>query len=103
MCDDITSAVHCNDIMAHCLYYILIESIVSGECYKLKSVDEGDFKVIDRTCLAPATLHLKVDAPVVLLVNVTNEIVNGLLGNVIYVPTDTVCVLFTSLKKTVPV
>ena len=54
MCDDITSAVHCNDIMAHCLYYILIESIFSGECYKLKSVDEGDFKVINRTCLAPA-------------------------------------------------
>ena len=66
-------------------------------------MDEGDLKAINRTCPAPATLHLKVDAPVVLLVNVTNELVNGLLGKVISVSTDTVGVFFPSLNKQVPV
>ncbi|XP_053384702.1 uncharacterized protein LOC128550205 [Mercenaria mercenaria] len=53
-----------------------------GELYEYKSTDEGDRKYLNKI-LAPQTLWLKKETPVMLLRNLSDKLVNGLQGTVI--------------------
>ncbi len=57
-----------------------------GKEYGFKAVDTGDkqlVQMIDKNCSAPSLLRLKVGAQVVLLRNLSNELVNGSRGVVV--------------------
>jgi ATP-dependent DNA helicase PIF1 len=54
---------------------------LSGELHVFPSVDEGDTHYLN-TFLAPKNLGLKIGCPVMLLVNLSNELVNGKIGKV---------------------
>jgi ATP-dependent DNA helicase PIF1 len=52
-----------------------------GQLYEFRSADEGHQKHLNKI-LAPKTLWLKIGAPVILLRNLSNKLVNGLRGNI---------------------
>ena len=70
----------------------------TGEMVKFKATDNGEERFLSR-CNALQTLYLKVDAPVILLVNLSSQLVNGLQGVVKKISQDSVLVLFESLKR----
>ena len=63
-----------------------------------KSTDEGSQYYLEKF-LAPKTLGLKVDCPVMLVKNISNTLVNGLRGCVTNLNSDSVDVKFTFDKK----
>jgi hypothetical protein len=52
-----------------------------GQMFVFRSEDEGDFHYINKF-LAPKYLGLEIGCPVMLLVNLTEELVNGKIGKV---------------------
>ena len=70
----------------------------TGEMVKFEATDVGEERFLSR-CNALQTLYLKVGAPVILLVNLSSQLVNGLQGVVKKISLDSVLVLFESLKR----
>ena len=64
-----------------------------------KSEDSGDVKKLSKLTV-PKEVHLKLDAPVMCLVNISAEIVNGLCGSVVGLGTGEISVYFPSIDKT---
>lgn len=73
----------------------------TGPLYEFASDDSGDAKALDRIT-APRILWIKVGTPVILLQNLSDTLVNGLVGEVQSV-TDTPVVTFPALKKTISI
>ena len=71
-----------------------------GDTVELKSIDDGDTKQL-KSCAAQQILFLKVNAPVVLKVNLNNHLVNGSRGVVKELKADSVSVYFERLHTTV--
>lgn len=69
---------------------------------EFRSADDGDTKQL-RSCEAPSTLYLKLNAKVFLMVNLTDNLVNGSRGIVKDFTKDSVTVFFESIKSTVTV
>ena len=65
---------------------------------KYVSIDEANLLKIQK-CPAQKVLHLKIDAPVILLCNLTTTLVNGLRGTVECLNQDSVNVYFPSIKR----
>ena len=65
---------------------------------KYVSVDEGNLLQIQK-CSAQKVIHLKIDAPVILLCNLSTTLVNGLRGTVESLNHDSVNVYFPSVKR----
>ncbi|XP_060571759.1 uncharacterized protein LOC132729940 [Ruditapes philippinarum] len=72
-----------------------------GELYEYKSTDEGDRKFLNKI-LAPQTLWLKKGAPVMLLRNLSDKLVNGLRGTVVDITESGPVVEFPSLNMKMP-
>jgi hypothetical protein len=72
-----------------------------GELYEYKSTDEGDRKFLNKI-LAPQTLWLKKGAPVMLLHNLSDKLVNGLRGTVVDITESGPVVEFPSLNMKMP-
>lgn len=68
----------------------------TGEDFVYKCVDEGDTTGLK----ARKELHLKKGCPVLLLVNLSDELVNGTTGTVAKLEPDSVHIYFHSLKRT---
>lgn len=62
--------------------------------YQVRCLDEGDFHYINKF-LALRNLGLKIGCPVMLLVNLTEELVNGKVGKVSNILGGEICVDFT--------
>ncbi|XP_053402931.1 ATP-dependent DNA helicase PIF1-like [Mercenaria mercenaria] len=79
------------------------QSIVEfpGQLYEFKSDDEGDLKYLNKI-LAPETLWLKIAAPVILLRNLSDRLVNGLRGNIYDITDSGPIVEFPSLNLKMP-
>lgn len=60
-----------------------------GDAVELKSIDGGDTKQL-KSCEAQYILFLKVNAPVVLIVNLNNHLVNGSRGVLKEIKADSV-------------
>ena len=73
-----------------------------GEVYVFDSVDIGDVKHLEELTVQP-TIWLKVGAPVMLLRNLTNSLVNGLRGIVTNIYEGMAVVYFPSVTSTVTV
>jgi ATP-dependent DNA helicase PIF1 len=58
-------------------------SQLPGEARDYKANDWGDIERIEKSCIAPRSLQLKIDAQVILLKNIDESLVNGSLGRVI--------------------
>lgn len=69
---------------------------------EFRSADDGDTKQL-RSCKAPSTLYLKLNVKVFLMVNLTDNLVNGSRGIVKDFTKDSVTVFFESIKSTVTV
>ena len=67
---------------------------------EFRSEDDGDTKQL-RSCEAPSTLYLKLNARVLLMVNLTDILVNGSRGIAKEFTRETVTVLFESVAATV--
>ena len=67
---------------------------------EFRSEDDGDTKQL-RSCEAPSTLYLKLNARVLLMVNLTDKLVNGSRGIVKEFTRETVTVVFESVAATV--
>ena len=65
---------------------------------KFEAKDHGEERYLSR-CNGVQTLYLKVGAPVILLVNLSSQLVNGLQGVVKKINHESVLVLFESLKR----
>jgi ATP-dependent DNA helicase PIF1 len=79
------------------LYFFLT---FTGEMLEFKSQDDGDTRQL-RTCEAPSMLYLKLNAKVVLTVNLTDSLVNGSRGIVKGFTKESVTVLFDSVAARV--
>ncbi|RUO95579.1 hypothetical protein BC936DRAFT_143713 [Jimgerdemannia flammicorona] len=51
-----------------------------GEAHCYIAIDSGDITLVEKLCLFPRTLDLKVGARVILLKNMTEKLVNGSAG-----------------------
>ena len=67
---------------------------------EFRSDNDGDTKQL-RSCEAPSTLYLKLNARVLLMVNLTDKLVNGSRGIVKEFTRETVTVVFESVAATV--
>lgn len=73
---------------------------MDGDLKIYQSEDEGDRFYLSKF-QAPPTLGLKVNCPVMLVVNLSDKLVNGLRGTVVELGTDHVTVHFPSVNQTV--
>ena len=73
-----------------------------GQLYEFQCADEGDQKYLNKM-LAPKTLWLKKGAPVILLRNMSEKLVNGLRGHVHDITETGPVIEFPSLKVKVPI
>jgi ATP-dependent DNA helicase PIF1 len=71
-----------------------------GDTVIFKSKDEGSTYYLDKL-LVPKNIGLKIACPVILLKNLSNELVNGLRGTVINLKKDCVDVAFHIGEKTI--
>jgi hypothetical protein len=55
---------------------------IKGEPHKFVATDSGNATIVDKMCLFPDLLELKVNARVILLKNMTGGLVNGSTGTV---------------------
>ncbi|RUS12511.1 P-loop containing nucleoside triphosphate hydrolase protein, partial [Jimgerdemannia flammicorona] len=53
---------------------------LTGEAHRYIAIDSGDLAIVEKLCLFPQTLDLKVGARVILLKNMTEKLVNGSAG-----------------------
>ena len=77
-------------------------SNISGEPRVYRAIDAGDTKQLTK-CNVNQLLHLKLNAPVMLIVNLTGKLVNGLCGVVNGLKADSVFIFFQSIDKTVKI
>lgn len=71
---------------------------MDGEMVRYEAADEGDEKFLTR-CNGLQILYLKIGAPVILIVNLSSKLVNGLRGVVKKLNKDSVVVNFESIQK----
>ncbi|WAQ93628.1 PIF1-like protein [Mya arenaria] len=71
-----------------------------GEITILKAEDEGDKHYI-QTFQAPNILGVKLDCPVMLIVNLSDKLVNGTIGKVTNIPNDIITVYFQTLDQSI--
>ena len=69
---------------------------IAGEYTTYTSKDEG---TVSHLCHAPKALHLKKGAPVILNFNITDQLVNGLMGTVEDLQPDVIIVQFPKINK----
>lgn len=82
---------------------LLIFSCFTGELKIYKSTDSGDANKITHFSSIAQKLYLKINAPVMLLVNLSSSLVNGQCGEVKGFGENYVEVSFPQLKKTVKI
>ena len=86
----------------HTCVYIKYINIIwlhfSGETAVYRAQDSGQKKYLE-DCNAPQVLHLKRGSPVMLTVNLSSQLVNGLRGKVVDFNNETVTVYFPSLHR----
>ena len=70
-----------------------------SQLYEYRAEDDGDVQHLSKV-LAPPTLWLKKDCPVVLLRNLSDKLVNGLIGKVVSCGDDGPVVNFPSIDVT---
>lgn len=71
----------------------------SGELYKYKAKDTGEIRYLNKIT-APSTLWVKIGCPVILLRNLSQTLVNGLIGTVVGVEEDGIIVHFPTMDVT---
>lgn len=84
-------------------YIVLIFFCFTGELKIYKSTDSGDANKIAHFSSIAQKLYLKINAPVMLLVNLSSSLVNGQCGEVKGFGENYVEVFFPKLKKTVKI
>lgn len=84
-------------------YMLLIFFCFTGELKIYKSTDSGDANKIAHFSSIAQKLYLKINAPVMLLVNLSSSLVNGQCGEVKGFGENYVEVFFPQLKKTVKI
>lgn len=84
-------------------YIVLIFFCFTGELKIYKSTDSGDANKIAHFSSIAQKLYLKINAPVMLLVNLSSSLVNGQCGEVKGFGENYVEVFFPQLKKTVKI
>ena len=75
--------------------------VFSGDVKTYESVDRGEVQYMSTR--SPKVLHLKVNAPVMLAVNLSDQLVNGLMGHVKLLSDDSVCVSFEVIDQEVEI
>lgn len=75
----------------------------SGEVKIFKATDSGDASKLTQFSSTPQKLYLKINAPVMLLVNLSTSLVNGLCGEVKAFGANYVEVFFSQMKKNVKI
>lgn len=73
-----------------------------GELYEFKSIDEGTQSFLTNRVTAPKILWLKKGAPVILLRNISDQLVNGLQGYIHAINGDGPVIAFPALDTKIP-
>lgn len=76
--------------------------IFAGESRCYTSHDSGKVSLLQK-CSAQTELHLKSAAPVILIANLSKDLVNGLRGTVVAMQEQCVEVFFTTLQRNVTI
>ena len=78
---------------------LLFFGLFLGEMVRFDAIDQGENRHLAR-CTAQETLHLKVlRATVILIVNLSSQLVNGLQGVITQINIESVIVMFDTLKR----
>jgi hypothetical protein len=85
------------NVWIHVKFLLIISFTLSGELKLYEATDSGD-KTRLNSVAAAKILELKKWCPVILLVNLLDELVNGLTGEVMSFSSEAVDVYFPSLK-----
>ena len=99
MDNKIAESCHLLKLFLHVYRYLCYTLCISGEAHVYKSHDSGDVRSLG-SCNGLKELHLKIGAPVILTVNLSSKLVNGLRGTVLSFQDQSVSIDFPSIHTT---